>query len=95
MPEGEANEGKQKTPQAGGKEGENEENLELMNKTPLKEKGKKGESKKKKKKGETVEEKGNRAKSKKKATFAKTQEGSHSSAAHRVQEVHCWFCHQG
>jgi hypothetical protein len=51
MPEGEANKGteprERKTPQAGEKEGEHEVNLELMNKTPLKEKGKKGESKKK------------------------------------------------
>ncbi len=50
MPEGKANKGteprKRKTPQAGVKEGEHEVNLELMNKTPLKEKGKKVESKK-------------------------------------------------
>jgi hypothetical protein len=76
MPEGKANKGteprKQKTPQSGRKEGEHEVNLELMNKTPLKEKGKKGESKKKKKKEETLEKKVDGAKSKKKATFAET-----------------------
>jgi hypothetical protein len=63
MPEDETNKGtetrKWKTPQAGGKEGEHEVNLESMNKTPLKEKGKKGESKKKKKKVKTAEEKDN------------------------------------
>ncbi len=76
MPESKANEGtepcERKTSQAGGKEGEHEVNLESMNKTPIKEKGKKGESKKKKKKEETLEEKVDGAKSKKKATFAKT-----------------------
>jgi hypothetical protein len=54
MPEDETKKGtktrKWKTPQAGGKEGEHEVNLESMNKTPLKEKGKGGESKIKKKK---------------------------------------------
>jgi hypothetical protein len=76
MPEGKANKGteprEQKTPQAGGKEGEHEVNLESMNKTPLKEKGEKGESKKKKKREETSEEKVDGAKSKRKATFAET-----------------------
>ncbi len=73
MPEGKADKGtgprEQKTPQAGGKEGEYEVNLKSMNKTPLKEKEKKGESKKKKKKEETMEEKVDGAKSKKKATL--------------------------
>jgi hypothetical protein len=53
MPEGKANKGteprEQKTPQAGGKEGEHEVNLELMNKTPLKEKGKRGKARRRRK----------------------------------------------
>ena len=50
MPEDKTNKGtktcKWKKPQAGGKEGEHEVNLESMNKTPLKEKGKKGKARK-------------------------------------------------
>jgi hypothetical protein len=66
MPEGKANKGteprERKTPQAGGKEGEHEVNLELMNKTPLKEKEKKGESKKKTKKEGNLGRKSRRSK---------------------------------
>ncbi len=55
MPEGKANKGtepcERKTPQAGGKEGEHEVNLESMKKTPLKEKGKKGGKQEEEKKG--------------------------------------------
>ncbi len=55
MPEGKANKGteprEQKTPQAGWKEGEHEVNLELMNKTPLKEKGKRGKQEEEEKGG--------------------------------------------
>jgi hypothetical protein len=92
MPEGKANEGteprKRKTPQAGGKEGEHEVNLESMNKTPLKEKGKKGESKKKKKKKETFEEKVHGAKSKKKVTFAETVK-KEAAQAQRIEYKKC------
>jgi hypothetical protein len=86
MPEDKTNKGtktcKWKTPQAGGKEGEHEVNLESMNKTPLKEKWKRGESKKKKKKEKTAEEKDEGAKSKKKATFAETVEKEATQAQH-------------
>jgi hypothetical protein len=92
MPEDKTNKGietcKWKTPQAGGKEGEHEVNLELMNKTPLKEKGKKGESKKKKNKEKTAEEKDDGAKSKKKATFAETVE-KEATQAQRIEYKKC------
>jgi hypothetical protein len=55
------------------KEGEYEVNLEAMSKTSLKEKGRKGDTKQKKKK-ETLEEANDLTKAKKKATFAKTVE---------------------
>jgi hypothetical protein len=92
MPEDETNKGtetrKWKTPQAGGMEGEHEVNLESMNKTPLKEKGKKRESKKKKKKEKTAEEKDKGAKSKKKATFAETVE-KEATQAQRIEYKKC------
>jgi hypothetical protein len=92
MPEGETNKGteprERKTPQAGGKEGEHEVNLKSMNKTPLKENGKKGESKKKKKKEETSEEKVNRVKSKKKVTFAETVKKG-ATQAQRIEYKKC------
>jgi hypothetical protein len=91
-PESEANEGTEpcewKTPQAGGKEGEHEVNLESMNKTPLKEKGKRGESKKKKKKKETLEEKVDGAKSKKTATFVETVK-KEATQAQRIEYKKC------
>jgi hypothetical protein len=60
-------------PQTVEKEGEHEVNLEAMSKTPLKEKGKKGEVKQKKKK-EISEKEDDGTKTKKKATFAETVE---------------------
>jgi hypothetical protein len=78
-----------KTPQAGGKEGEHEVNMGSMNKTPLQEKGKKGESKKKKKKEETLGEKVDGAKSKKKASFAETVK-KEATQAQRIEYRKCF-----
>jgi hypothetical protein len=62
---------KGETPKTVEKEGEHIVNLEAMSKTPLKEKGKKGEAKQKKKK-DTSEKEDDGTKAKKKATFAET-----------------------
>jgi hypothetical protein len=64
---------KGETLQEAEKEGEYEVNLEAMSKTLLKEKGRKGDTKQKKKK-DTSEEANNRMKAKKKATFAEMVE---------------------
>jgi hypothetical protein len=61
MPEGKANKGtephEQKTPQAGGKEGEHEVNLESMNKTPLKEKEKGGKASRRRRRRKKLQKK--------------------------------------
>jgi hypothetical protein len=74
-------------PQAAEKEGKYEVNLEAMSKTPLKEKGKKGEAKQKKK-NVTSEEVDNQTKTRKKATFAKTVERE-ASQTQRIDYKKC------
>jgi hypothetical protein len=74
-------------PQTAEKEGEYKVNLEAMSKTPLKEKGKRGEAKQKKK-NITSEEVDNQTKTKKKATFAETVERE-ASQTQRINYKKC------
>jgi hypothetical protein len=79
---------KSKMPQAGRKGGGFEVNLESMNKTPLKEKGKKRDGAKKKKKDKPVEEDDGGAKTKKKATFAESVK-KEATQAQRIEYKKC------
>jgi hypothetical protein len=61
-------------PQGGWRVGDFEVDLEAMNKTPLREKGKKGDGTKKKKKTKSTEKETDiKGSTKKKATFAETR----------------------
>jgi hypothetical protein len=80
---------KTKPPQEGGKGGDFKEDLEELNKKLLKEKGKKGDSTKKKKKTNTTEKETEiRWSTKKKATFAKTVE-KEATQAQQIKYKKC------
>ena len=85
---------KGETLQEADKEGEYEVNLEAMSKTSLTEKGRKGDTKQKKKK-ETSEEANDRMKAKKKATFAETVEKEPNSTQKIDYKVCSRLCNQG